>query len=99
MEIKAHPLQSFTESVIASSKQFFAFDQPTVTMPQAQTTLFSQQALANHYRVAVFFAGETNPVVGTITRQLAPKRFLLKAYRSNVTRFFDLASVTFIKRV
>lgn len=99
MENKARTLQSVTKQFIASSREFFALETPTVSMPLNQRQMFITQAFKNHYRVALFFANETEPFVGHLTHALSAERYVVQAYRSNVSRVVDATQLTFIKKL
>ncbi|MCI1985628.1 MAG: hypothetical protein LKJ69_02480 [Lactobacillus sp.] len=99
MENKAQTLQTVKANLVASYRQFFALEDPALSMPATQLQFFTQQSLTRHYRIAAFFKDEQAPIVGTFTRQLDAQRFLLKAYRSNVYRVVDQAQLSFLQRV
>lgn len=98
MENKTSALQNVTNQLMKSTREFFALNEPAVVMPQAQVTQFAAQAFTRHYRVALNFAGEDEPLVGHLTRHLQDGRYLLQAYRSNVYRVVDLAQVDYLQR-
>lgn len=99
MENKATNFVRATKQLIDRSREFFAFDAPTAIMPASQLTQFAAQAHVKHYLIAVFFAGETTPMVGHLTRKMGTDRFLLQGYRNNVYRVVNLAQLTYLKRV
>ncbi|MCI1918119.1 MAG: hypothetical protein LKJ46_02055 [Lactobacillus sp.] len=99
MENRANALQTVTHSLIESTKQFFALEEPAQTMPANQLRAFTAQAFDRHYRVALFFEGEATPLAGHLTRQLGDDRFLFQAYRSNLYRVVSFDQLRYIQRV
>ena len=89
MENKSSALQTVTRHLVASYREFFDLAAPTAKMPSHQLDLFLDQAMHRQYQVALF---------GRITRPLGGKRYLVKAYHSNVYRIITEAEVSYIKR-
>lgn len=98
MENKTSALQSVSQQLIKSTREFFALTEPAVVMPTNQLTQFADQAYVRHYRIALNFQGEDEPLVGHLTRRLSGKRYLFQAYRSNLYRVVDLTQITYLQR-
>ena len=79
-------------------KHMDPIDPPNAKMPSHQLDLFLDQAMHRQYQVALFFDQDRPPFIGRITRPLGEKRYLVKAYHSNVYRIITEAEVSYIKR-
>ncbi|WP_225047531.1 hypothetical protein [Lacticaseibacillus kribbianus] len=99
MENKASRLQTVTLTLVNRARDLFDLSTPAAAMPQSQLKLFADQAQARHYLVAVYFAGEDQPLVGHVAHRLGQDRLLIQAYRSNVVRVAPLAALRYLKRV
>ena len=98
MENKSSALQTVTRHLVASYREFFDLAAPTAKMHSHQLDLFLDQAMHRQYQVALFFDQDRPLFIGRITRPLGEKRYLVKAYHSNVYRIITEAEVSYIKR-